>query len=80
MGEIDICAHGLFCTKFNSKQPLVEQCFDIIGNFGSIQPEKESIFLFQYNIIFETYQFFEPPSSTPGGDRHEYPLTFLYKM
>ncbi len=72
VGEIDIYIHGLFCTKFNSKQLLFEQFFDIIGNFGSIQSGKESIFLFQYNIIFETYQFFEPPSSTPGRDRHEF--------
>ncbi len=26
------------------------------------------------------YQFFEPPSSTPGGDRHECPLTFCTKF
>ncbi len=52
----------------------------LIGNYGSIQPENEFTFPFQYNIIFETYQSFKPPSSTPGGDTHEHSLTFLYKM
>ncbi len=27
-----------FCTKFNSEQLLFEQFFDIIGNFGSVEP------------------------------------------
>ncbi len=74
MGEIDKCAHGLFRTKFNSKQLLFEQFFDIIG---SVQVKNESTFPFQYNIISETHQPFEPPSSTPAGDRHECPFTFL---
>ncbi len=77
MGKIDICARGLFCTKFNSKQPLAEQFFQIIGNFG---PGNESTFPFQYNIIFETCQSFEHPSSTPGVNRHECPLTSLYEI
>ncbi len=61
-----MCANWLFCTKFNSEQLLFEQFFDINGNFGSVQSKSESTFLFQYNIIFETYQSFEPSSSTPG--------------
>ncbi len=72
-----VCAYGLFCTKFNPKLPLVEQFFKIIGNLG---PGNESTFPFQYNIIFETCQSFEPPSSTLGQDRQECPLTFLYKI
>ncbi len=80
MGEIYTCAHGLFCTKFNSKQLLFEQFFDIISNFASIQPENESTFPFQYNKIFETYISFESPGSTPGGETHECQLTFLYEI
>ncbi len=80
MGEIDICAYGLFCAKFDSKQLLFEQFFDIIGNFSSVQSENEPTFPFQYSIIFETYQSFKTPSSTPGGDRHVRPLTFLYEI
>ncbi len=80
LGEVDICAYWLFLTKFNSEQLLFEQFFDIIGNFDRVQPESESTFLFQYNIIFETYQSFETYSSTPGGDRHVHPLIFLYEI
>ncbi len=81
MGEIDICAHRLFCTNFNFKQLLFEKLFDIIGYFGSIQPENESTFAFQYNLIFETRHSFESPNSTGGGGgRHECPLTFLYEI
>ncbi len=42
----------LSCTKFNSQQLLLEQFFDTIGNFGRVQPESESTFPFQYNIMF----------------------------
>ncbi len=35
---------------------------------------------FQYNVIFESYQSIESPSSTPGGDSHAHPLTFLYEI
>ncbi len=44
LGEIEVCDHWLFCTKFNSQQLLFEQFFDIIGNFCSFQPESESTF------------------------------------
>ncbi len=69
-----------FCMKFNFAQLLFEQFFDIIDNFGSLQPKNESTFPFQYIIIFETYRSFEPLSSTPGGDRDVRPLTFLYEI
>ncbi len=42
----------LFCMEFNSQQLLFEQIFDIVGNIGSIQPESDSTFPFQYNIMF----------------------------
>ncbi len=69
-----------FCTKFNFAQFFFEQFFDIIDNFGSLQPKNESTYPFQYNIIFETYRCFKPPSSTPGRDRDVRLLTFLYKI
>ncbi len=46
----------------------------------SIQHESKSAFPFQYNIIFETYQSFEPRSSTLEGDRHVRPLIFCKKF
>ncbi len=59
LGTIDMCAQGLYCTKFNSQQLLFEAFFNIIGSFGSVEPWTESTFPFQYNKIFETYQFLE---------------------
>ncbi len=59
---------------------LREEFFDIMRVFGSILLESESTFPFQYNIIFETYQFLEPRSSSPEKDRRVRPLTFLYKI
>ncbi len=52
VGEIDICTRGLFCTKFNSKQLLFEDFFDVMCIFGSIEPQIECNLPFQYNIIF----------------------------
>ncbi len=69
-----------FCMNFNFAQFLFEQFFDIIDNFGSLQPKNESTLPFQYNIIFEKYRSFEPPSSTPGRDRDVRLMTFLYKI
>ncbi len=63
LGEIDMCAPRLFCTKFNPEQLLFEQFFYIIGNFGKVQPKSGFTFPFQYNVIFETYQFFESLAS-----------------
>ncbi len=51
--------------------------FLIICIFGNIKPQTESTFPFQYDILFETHQSLEPPGSTPEGDRHVHPLTFL---
>ncbi len=36
-GEIDMCASGLFCTKFNSKQLLFKAFFDVMRIFGSVE-------------------------------------------
>ncbi len=65
--------------KFSSQQLLFEQFFDITGNFCSVQPESESIFYFSIIYYFKIYQSFEPPSSTPVGDRHMRPPTFFKK-
>ncbi len=66
--------------KFNSQQLLFEPLFNISGNFGSLQPKNEFTFPFQYNIIFETYQSFDPPSSTPSRDRDLCPVIFCTKF
>ncbi len=36
--EVDMCARWLFCMKFNAQQFLFKAIFNIIGNFGSIEP------------------------------------------
>ncbi len=36
---IEICACGLFRTKFNSEQLLFEAFFDVMRIFGSVEPE-----------------------------------------
>ncbi len=33
-----------------------------------LNPEVNVFSLFKYNIIFQRYQYFEPPSSTTGGE------------
>ncbi len=38
MAEIDICAHGLFCMKFNFKQLLFKAFSDVMLIFGSVDP------------------------------------------
>ncbi len=58
-GKIDACSHWLFCTEFNARQLLFEAFSQIMRIFDSIEPESESTFPFQYNIIFETNQSLE---------------------
>ncbi len=50
VGEIDICARGLFCVKFNSEQLLSEPFLDVMRIFGSVEPQSESNFPFLYKI------------------------------
>ncbi len=38
MGEIDICDHGLFCTKFNFEPLLFKAFSDAMRIFGSVDP------------------------------------------
>ncbi len=47
LGETDICANWLFCTKFNSKQLLFDAFFEVICIFGSVEPQSESNFSFR---------------------------------
>ncbi len=44
-------AMGL-CTEFNAQQLLFEAFSFIMRIFGRIEPQTESAFPFQYNIIF----------------------------
>ncbi len=69
-------AMGL-CEVLDAQQLLFEAFSHIMRIFSSVQPQTESTFPFQYNIIFETYQSSEIPSSTLERDRHMRPLTFL---
>ncbi len=59
------------------KYALFEAFSHIIRIFGSIEPETGTTFPFPYNIIFETYQFLLPPTSTWERHRHVHPQTFL---
>ncbi len=43
MGETDICARGVFCTKLNSEQLLFKAFFEIMRIFGRVEPQSESI-------------------------------------
>ncbi len=63
-------------TELNAQQLLFEGFSHIIRIFGSIEPQTESTFPFQYNIIFESHQSLEPLSSTLEAGRHVRPLTY----
>ncbi len=78
--EINICAGWLFCSKFNMEKHLFEPFFDAMRIFGSVEPQSESTFPFFYITIFQRWVYFEPPSSTLGGDRHMRSWTFLYEI
>ncbi len=80
LGKTDMCAHWLFCTKFNSEQLLFEPFFDVMHIFGSVESQSESNFPFLYIIRFQTYWSFESPISTHGGDRLMRLRTFLYEI
>ncbi len=51
--------------------PVVTDCFLCVRAFKWIYLP------FRYIIIFQTWQSTLPPSSTPKGDKHRHPLTFL---
>ncbi len=58
-GEIDTCAHWLFCVEFSAEQLL----FDA---FSQMLFLTESTFPFLY-IIIQRWKSFKPPSSIRGG-------------
>ncbi len=57
---------------------LFETFFDVMRIFSSIQPKSECNLPFPYGIIFQTCQYFEPPCSTLGGDKHMRPRNLLW--
>ncbi len=65
------------CTEFNVQQLLFEAFSHTMRIFGSIGPQTESTFPFQYNRIFETYLSLEPFSSTLEGGRYVRLLNFV---
>ncbi len=72
-GEIDMC------PKFDAEELLFEAFFGIMHIFGSVHPKSECNFLFLYNLILNRSSF-EPPNSTPGGDRQTPSRTFLSEI
>ncbi len=58
----------LTCTEFNAHQLSFEAFSHIMRISGSVQPQSESTFPFFYIIIFQRWEFFKTPSSTPGGE------------
>ncbi len=51
VGEIDICARGLFCAKFNFEQLLFEAFFDVMRIFGRVETESEHTSLLSFIYI-----------------------------
>ncbi len=76
----DICARRLFRTKFNFQQLLFKDFFDAMRILGGVEPRTEYTSPFFYIIIFQRWESLEPPSSTPGKDRHMRSQTFLYEI
>ncbi len=66
--------------EFNAQQVLFEVFSHILRIFDSVEPQTESTFPFQYNIIFETYQSLEPPTSTLDGGIHLHPALFCMEF
>ncbi len=59
-GEIGNYPRRLFGPKFYSKKLLFEPFFGILPIFGSVQPKRECIFPFLYNLIFKPYHLSSP--------------------
>ncbi len=57
--EIDICAHGLFCTKFNAQQLLCEAFLEVLHIFGSVETWSESTSLFLYSCLCTFFACFK---------------------
>ncbi len=52
MGEINLCARELFCTKLYSEQLLFEAFFDVLCIFGITEPQSVPNFPFLFIIKF----------------------------
>ncbi len=63
-----------FCKK---QQTSFEAFSDIKSIFSRVEPQNESTFPFQYDIIFDI-NLWSPP--LPGEIKHARPLTFLYRI
>ncbi len=77
-GEVDICAHWLFCTEFNGQQLLFVAFLDIMRVLSSVQPQSKSTSPFLNITIFQKMAIFGAPLLTLGADTHMHTLTFLY--
>ncbi len=64
----------------DAQQLLFEAFSYIMRIFGTVEPHTESTLPFLYIMIFQRWQYFEAPSSTPEEDRHVHLLTFLYRL
>ncbi len=53
---------------------------DSMHIFGGVEPQTESTSLFLYIIIFQRWESFEPPSSTPREDKQMHSRTFCVKF
>ncbi len=69
-----------FLYEFNFEQLSFKTFFDALRIFGMVEPQTESISPFLYIIIFQRWESFEPPSSTPWEDRHMHSWIFLYEI
>ncbi len=54
LGEINICARGLFCMKLNFEQLLFEAFFDALHIFGGVEPQTEFTFPFWILVCIRT--------------------------
>ncbi len=66
--EIDMCAYGVFCRKFNSQQFLFEAFFDIFDIFGSVQPKANLPSPFLCIITFQNGNLWSLLAPVQGGE------------
>ncbi len=60
------------CSEFSFRQKNQWAHMSITPRSGELGGSLQ----FQYIIIFQTWQYLVPPSSTPGEDRHMRQMTF----
>ncbi len=74
-GKTDVCAHWVFCRKFNSPQLLFEAFSHIVHIFG-ILVSKVNLFSHFRRYYFK-HAIFGAPSFTSQGDIHARLLSFF---